>query len=50
MRYGIGVGREGFEWHGTQAISRKAEWPGWTPPPEMRERQPYLASSYGRRP
>ncbi|HWG04540.1 MAG TPA: L,D-transpeptidase family protein [Beijerinckiaceae bacterium] len=42
MRYGIGVGREGFEWHGTQTISRKAEWPGWTPPPEMRERQPYL--------
>ena len=38
-RYGIGVGREGFEWNGTQRISRKAEWPGWTPPPEMIERE-----------
>jgi len=42
MRYGIGVGREGFTWSGTQVISRKAEWPDWTPPPEMLERQPYL--------
>jgi lipoprotein-anchoring transpeptidase ErfK/SrfK len=35
IKYGIGVGREGFEWSGTDTISRKAEWPGWTPPPEM---------------
>ena len=42
MRYGIGVGREGFTWSGTQTISRKAEWPDWTPPPEMIHRQPYL--------
>jgi len=42
IRYGIGVGREGFTWSGTQAISRKAEWPDWTPPPEMIARQPYL--------
>jgi lipoprotein-anchoring transpeptidase ErfK/SrfK len=42
MRYGIGVGREGFTWSGTQSISKKAEWPDWTPPPEMIERQPYL--------
>jgi lipoprotein-anchoring transpeptidase ErfK/SrfK len=42
IRYGIGVGREGFTWSGTQTISRKAEWPDWTPPPEMVQRQPYL--------
>jgi len=42
IRYGIGVGREGFTWSGTQAISRKAEWPDWTPPAEMIARQPYL--------
>ena len=42
MRYGIGVGREGFTWSGTQSISKKAEWPDWTPPAEMLERQPYL--------
>jgi lipoprotein-anchoring transpeptidase ErfK/SrfK len=42
IRYGIGVGREGFTWSGTQSVSRKAEWPDWTPPPEMVERQPYL--------
>lgn len=42
IRYGIGVGREGFQWAGLQRISRKAEWPDWTPPPEMIERQPYL--------
>lgn len=42
MRYGIGVGREGFEWSGTNRITRKAEWPGWTPPPAMRKRQPDL--------
>jgi len=42
LRYGIGVGREGFQWAGLQKISRKAEWPDWTPPPEMIDRQPYL--------
>jgi lipoprotein-anchoring transpeptidase ErfK/SrfK len=42
MRYGIGVGREGFTWSGTQTISRAAEWPDWHPPPEMIVRQPYL--------
>jgi len=42
MRYGIGVGRDGFQWSGLLKISRKAEWPDWTPPPEMIERQPYL--------
>jgi lipoprotein-anchoring transpeptidase ErfK/SrfK len=42
MRYGIGVGREGFTWSGTQSITKKAEWPDWTPPPEMIARQPYL--------
>ncbi|MFD1695917.1 L,D-transpeptidase [Roseibium aestuarii] len=41
MRYGIGVGRDGFTWKGSQKITRMAKWPGWTPPPEMiaRERQ-----------
>jgi len=39
LKYGIGVGREGFEWSGTHQITRKAEWPGWTPPPEMIERE-----------
>jgi len=42
LRYGIGVGREGFQWAGLLRISRKAEWPDWTPPPEMIQRQPYL--------
>jgi lipoprotein-anchoring transpeptidase ErfK/SrfK len=42
MRYGIGVGREGFTWSGVKTIERKAEWPDWTPPPEMIHRQPYL--------
>lgn len=42
LRYGIGVGREGFTWSGLVRISRKAEWPDWTPPPEMIQRQPYL--------
>jgi lipoprotein-anchoring transpeptidase ErfK/SrfK len=42
MRYGIGVGREGFTWAGTQTISKKAEWPDWFPPAEMIARQPYL--------
>lgn len=39
MRYGIGVGREGFTWSGTDRVSRKAEWPGWTPPPQMIRRE-----------
>jgi lipoprotein-anchoring transpeptidase ErfK/SrfK len=42
IRYGIGVGREGFTWQGLLQISRKSEWPDWHPPPEMIERQPYL--------
>jgi lipoprotein-anchoring transpeptidase ErfK/SrfK len=42
IRYGIGVGREGFTWAGVKSIERKAEWPDWTPPPEMIARQPYL--------
>ncbi len=42
MRYGIGVGRDGFTWSGTHAVTKKAEWPDWTPPPEMIARQPYL--------
>ena len=42
MRYGIGVGREGFTWAGKEKISRRAEWPDWFPPSEMIERQPYL--------
>jgi lipoprotein-anchoring transpeptidase ErfK/SrfK len=42
LRYGVGVGREGFTWAGTQRIARMAEWPDWHPPPEMIERQPYL--------
>jgi len=41
-RYGIGVGREGFQWQRLVNITRKAEWPDWTPPPEMIARQPYL--------
>src|ERR1044072_125347 len=43
LRYGIGVGREGFTWQGLVNITRKAEWPDWTPPPEMIARQPDLA-------
>ncbi|MFZ9501591.1 MAG: L,D-transpeptidase [Beijerinckiaceae bacterium] len=42
IRYGIGVGRPGFEWSGVKRISRKAEWPDWTPPPEMLKRRPDL--------
>jgi lipoprotein-anchoring transpeptidase ErfK/SrfK len=42
MRYGIGVGREGFTWSGNERISKMKEWPDWFPPPEMIERQPYL--------
>jgi lipoprotein-anchoring transpeptidase ErfK/SrfK len=42
MRYGIGVGREGFEWSGVETIKRKVEWPDWIPPAAMVARQPYL--------
>jgi lipoprotein-anchoring transpeptidase ErfK/SrfK len=42
VRYGVGVGREGFTWSGVQTISRKAEWPDWHPPAQMIARQPYL--------
>jgi lipoprotein-anchoring transpeptidase ErfK/SrfK len=42
LMYGVGVGREGFTWQGTNKITRKAEWPGWTPPAAMRARVPGL--------
>lgn len=42
MRYGVGVGREGFGWSGTATIERKAQWPTWTPPADMIKRQPEL--------
>jgi len=42
LRYPISVGREGFNWNGTEKISRVAEWPDWHPPAEMRERDPSL--------
>jgi lipoprotein-anchoring transpeptidase ErfK/SrfK len=42
MRYGIGVGREGFTWSGEQTVARKTEWPDWRPPADMLVRQPYL--------
>ena len=42
IRYGIGVGREGFTWSGVKTVERKAEWPDWNPPPEMIARSPYL--------
>jgi lipoprotein-anchoring transpeptidase ErfK/SrfK len=42
IRYGIGVGRDGFQWGGLKKIVRKSEWPDWTPPDEMIQRQPYL--------
>lgn len=42
VRYGVGVGRPGFEWIGTHKISRKEEWPDWVPPEQMRQRQPFL--------
>jgi len=47
MRYGIGVGREGFEWSGTARIALKREWPTWTPPGAMIQRQPELAKWAG---
>ena len=42
LKYGIGVGRPGFEWAGVHTVTNKAEWPDWTPPPQMRKRQPGL--------
>jgi lipoprotein-anchoring transpeptidase ErfK/SrfK len=45
QRYGVGVGREGFGWKGRVHVGRKAEWPTWVPPAEMRQRQPYLPVS-----
>jgi lipoprotein-anchoring transpeptidase ErfK/SrfK len=42
IRYGIGVGREGFTWSGVKSVERKSEWPDWVPPGEMLQRQPYL--------
>ena len=42
IRYGIGIGREGFTWSGVKTIERKSEWPDWIPPAEMLQRQPYL--------
>ncbi|MDZ7823974.1 MAG: L,D-transpeptidase [Ahrensia sp.] len=47
IRYGIGVGREGFEWQGTAKIGWKREWPTWTPPAEMIKRKPELAKYRG---
>jgi lipoprotein-anchoring transpeptidase ErfK/SrfK len=41
-RYGVGVGRDGFQWGGVHTVTAKREWPGWTPPPEMLKRQPEL--------
>jgi lipoprotein-anchoring transpeptidase ErfK/SrfK len=42
MKYGVGVGRPGFAWSGVKSVTRKAEWPGWTPPPQMIRRRPDL--------
>ena len=42
IRYGVGVGRDGFQWQGLLKVSRKQDWPDWRPPPEMIQRQPYL--------
>jgi len=42
LRYGVGVGRDGFRWYGRARIDRKQKWPRWTPPPEMRARHPEL--------
>lgn len=47
MRYGIGVGRQGFSWAGTATIQRKAKWPTWTPPPAMVARDEFAAKWAG---
>ena len=49
LRYGIGVGRDGFQWQGLLSITRKAEWPDWTPPPEMIAAPTLSAAFHGRR-
>jgi lipoprotein-anchoring transpeptidase ErfK/SrfK len=46
LRYGIGVGREGFTWAGTKTVEKKAEWPDWHPPQEMIARQPICRASW----
>jgi lipoprotein-anchoring transpeptidase ErfK/SrfK len=45
IRYGVGVGKEGFKWYGRSNVDRKTIWPRWTPPPEMRKRHPELPES-----
>jgi len=47
IRYGIGVGRQGFSWSGTAVIRRKAKWPTWTPPAAMVERDEFAAQWAG---
>jgi lipoprotein-anchoring transpeptidase ErfK/SrfK len=47
MRYGVAVGKQGFQWSGIAKIGRKVEWPDWTPPEEMIERKPELAEWAG---
>lgn len=47
IKYGVGVGREGFQWAGVHRVTRKAEWPNWTPPPQMIKRRPELAKYAG---
>jgi lipoprotein-anchoring transpeptidase ErfK/SrfK len=47
LRYGVGVGKEGFGWSGTVKVGRKAEWPTWTPPAEMIQRRPELVEYSG---
>jgi lipoprotein-anchoring transpeptidase ErfK/SrfK len=42
IRYGVGVGRDGYTWSGIHTVTNKREWPDWRPPPEMLKRQPYL--------
>ena len=49
IRYGVGVGREGFKWYGRATIDRKTLWPKWTPPPEMSKRHPEAARLRRRR-
>jgi len=48
LRYGIGTARTGFEWSGVHQITRKAEWPTWTPPAEMIARRPEISAFHGR--
>ena len=46
LKYGIGVGRPGFAWSGVHSVTNKAEWPGWTPPPQMHRRRAEFAGLY----